>query len=256
MKQFNLSTKNKSILLVALGVVILVLVFLFVYQKNMDKVASVEAQSETLENQVKYLQSLQTQVAELEQDSQEKETEMSNYLDKFAPKITLEKSIYYIYMMSVDTEVTVSAIEPGNSATFFEKGNVVEKTEDTANTENTEEQKTSTVKEENEEALNEKKTIDQMTGKMATYKITLSGEYDKVMAALDWVRDHDENMSLGATSFAYDSGTGELAGTMDINFYSMQGNGATYEEPDLTGFKFGEDNVFGTFLKDNDSDED
>lgn len=242
----KLTTKQKQILLFAAAGLLVICTFMFVWTPNLDKVSEIETENTKLENQVQYLQSLQTKVTELEQQSQKKESEMNEYLSCFAPKITLEKCIYYIYMMSLDSEIKVTSIEPGNEEKYFESGQVVA----AANNSQQEEEKNLT-----EEQLKEKKSIDQMVGKRATYKIGIQGAYDNVMSALDWVRDHEENMSLGATTLAYDSGTGELSGTIQIIFYSMLGNGESYKAPDLSGFKFGEDNIFGTFLSDENTDE-
>lgn len=246
MSNFKLTINQKRILLIVASVVLLLCTYMFVYQRNMDTVSEVEAGNSKLENQVNYLQSLQTKVTELEQQSQEKEKEMNDYLECFAPKITLEKCIYYIYMMSVDSEIKVSSIEPGNEEKFFENGKSV-----VAADSSSESQDSKNVQEE----IVEKKKINQMLGKSATYTVGLTGSYDNVMGALDWIRDNDENMSLGATTLAYDSGTGELSGTIEMIFYSMQGNGTTYEAPDLSGFSFGEDNIFGTFLGEGSDDE-
>lgn len=242
----KLTTKQKQILLFIAAGLLIIGTFMFVWTPNLDKVSEIETENTKLENQVRYLESLQTKVTELEQQSQKKESEMNEYLSCFAPKITLEKCIYYIYMLSLDSEIKVTSIEPGNEEKYFESGQIVSD----ANTSNTEQEKNMT-----EEQLKEKKSIDQMVGKRATYKIGIQGPYDNVMAALDWVRDHEENMSLGATTLAYDSGTGELSGTIQIIFYSMLGNGESYKAPDLSGFKFGEDNIFGTFLSDANADD-
>lgn len=250
----KLTTKQKQIILFVAAGLLLVATIFFVWSPNSDKVSEIETENSKLENQVHYLESLQTRVTELEQQSQEKEKEMNDYLSCFAPKITLEKSIYYIYMMSIDSEIKVTSIEPGNEEKFFENGqSVSDATTNSSNSGANDSEKTTVEIQEKE-----KKPINQMIGKRATYTVGVQGAYDNVMSALDWVRDHDENMSLGATTLAYDSGTGELAGTIQVVFYSMLGNGVEYEAPDLSGFKFGEDNIFGTFLSDNseESDED
>lgn len=244
----KLTTKQKQIILFIAAGLLVICTFMFVWTPNLDKVSGIENENAKLENQVQYLQSLQTKVTELEQQSQKKESEMNEYLSCFAPKITLEKCIYYIYMMSIDSEVKVTSIEPGNEEKYFEGGQVVAAAN--ANSSQQEQEKNMT-----EEQLKEKKSIDQMVGKRATYKIGIQGPYDNVMSALDWVRDHEENMSLGATTLAYDSGTGELSGSIQIIFYSMLGNGESYKAPDLSGFKFGEDNIFGTFLSDANADD-
>lgn len=244
----NLTTKQKQIIMFILAGLLVVATFFFVWKPNAEKVSTINGENSKLENQVHYLESLQTKVTELEQESQEKEKEMNEYLSCFAPKITLEKSIYYIYMMSIDSEISVTSIEPGNEEKFFENGQMVS---DATSANGNGANKDASDKTMTKEQLKEKKPINQMAGKRAIYSVGVQGAYDNVMSALDWIRDHDENMSLGATTLAYDSGTGELSGKIEIVFYSMFGNGIEYEAPDLSGFKFGEDNIFGTFLADN-----
>ena len=54
---------------------------------------------------------------------------------------------------------------------------------------------------------------------------------------------------MGGISLSFDSSTGRLTGTLKVNFYSLNGNGVPYEEPDISGIVIGNKDVFGTFKK-------
>ena len=47
----------------------------------------------------------------------------------------------------------------------------------------------------------------------------------------------------------HDNSTGKLSGTILVHFFSLNGNGKAYVEPDISGIILGNEDVFGTFKK-------
>jgi hypothetical protein len=54
-------------------------------------------------------------------------------------------------------------------------------------------------------------------------------------------------MNISDLTAAFDSTTGNLAGTMTIHLYAVNGTGKKYLEPQIAGLDIGTDNIFGTF---------
>ena len=67
------------------------------------------------------------------------------------------------------------------------------------------------------------------------------------MDALDWISENKEHMSVGPLEFVFDPSTGKLTGTITVNYYSINGNGVAYVEPDISGIVIGQKDVFGSF---------
>ncbi len=56
----------------------------------------------------------------------------------------------------------------------------------------------------------------------------------------------DSEYNLGVSTMTYSkAGDGALSGSMEVSFYSMTGNGKTYEKPDMTPYLQGTGNIFG-----------
>ena len=56
----------------------------------------------------------------------------------------------------------------------------------------------------------------------------------------------DSEYNIGISNISYSKGGGgKLSGSMELSFYSMIGNGATYEKPDMTPYLQGTGNIFG-----------
>lgn len=244
----SLSPERKKILYLVGAILIIVLTYFFVYQKNMDRVLDYEMQNSKLTNRVQYLQSLQPQVTELEAATEVKTEKIEEYTQGFAPVLTQEKAIYHIYSMSISSNVRVTSVEVGNTVDFYKSAQVgkIENAETQATNEQNSQESGNETAQPEETDTDTKLPLEQMTGSMMTYTVGIEGSYKSIMSAMDWVRKNDEHMSIGATNIAYDSSTGKLTGTMDVNFYAMKGNGKAYEEPPTSGFSFGEKNVFGT----------
>ena len=49
--------------------------------------------------------------------------------------------------------------------------------------------------------------------------------------------------------YRFDNSTGKLSGTILVHFFSLNGNGKAYVEPDISGIILGNEDVFGTFKK-------
>lgn len=91
--------------------------------------------------------------------------------------------------------------------------------------------------------------VNQMVGKVFSYEVEISGSRKQILQAFDWITNHQERMSLSKITLSFDSSNGKLTGTINMNFYCLNGNGVPYEEPDISGIVLGNKDVFGTFKK-------
>ncbi|HAK57481.1 MAG TPA: hypothetical protein DCP06_00725 [Lachnospiraceae bacterium] len=241
-----MSDTAKKALLILAGVLACVLVFFLVYQPNSEEILTLENQTRKLQTEVNRLTGLQAQIQVLRPVADQHEAEMDMYFAEYPSRMTEQKAIYNIYRMMVDTGMRVTSIQPGKDMTFMQGGALV--AEDAA------------VMSENMEAATgagasaeispeTKVPINEIIGKYASYNMAVLGSKSEVMDALDWISENSEHMSVGNIALSFDSGSGKLSGTIAVNFYSMNGNGIAYVEPDTSGIVIGSDDVFGSGVK-------
>ena len=138
-------------------------------------------------------------------------------------------------------------VKPGTEQIFFQKGQLIALSSENGE-ENTEAQK-NTKKSEAELEPEKKVPVNQMVGKVFSYEVEISGSRKQILQAFDWITNHQERMSLSKITLSFDSSNGKLTGTINMNFYCLNGNGVPYEEPDISGIVLGNKDVFGTFKK-------
>lgn len=235
-------TAKKALLIIA-GLLVCVLTYFFVYQPNADEVTSLESESSKLQAEVNRLTSMQVAMEQLRPLAEQHEAEMDLYFAEYPSRMTEQKALYNIYRMMVDTGMRVTSIQPSRDMTFMQRGQIVTIGE-AVMSENTE---AATGPAASAEISPETKVpIPEIIGKYATYQMTIIGKKSEVYDALDWISENFEHMSVGNVALSFDSSTGKLSGTIDVNFYSMNGNGIAYVEPDISGIDLGSEDIFGT----------
>ena len=222
--------------------------FLFVFQKNMEKIKKLDSDSDSKSSQVEYLSNLQILVNEMKETTEKSQKETLTNTQKYPCKMTQQKAISNIYNMSVASGVRLRAIRPSAEKTFFKDGKflqISEEEETTTEGEGSENTELSEV----EKNPEHKVSVLEMVGKITSYEVEMTGTRKQILKAFDWVSKNSEPMSMSAINLTFDNSTGKLTGSIALNFYSLNGNGKPYEEPDISSIVLGNEDVFGTFKK-------
>lgn len=243
----GLTIGQKRLILILAGFLIFIGTFLLVFQKNMNRVSTLDADTAEKSNQVDFLSNLQILVNEMKETTEQKQKEISSYTQEYPCKMTQPKALSNIYQMSVKSGIRLKSISPGTEQTFFKNGEFIElsQDEDTSTSGEAEDTELS----EAEKNPEKKFPVNEMVGKVTDYEIELTGTRKQILKAFDWISENPEHMALSAISLSFDSSTGKLSGTIVVNFFCLNGNGKTYEEPDISGIIIGNEDVFGTFKK-------
>lgn len=242
----GLTTTHKRLIFILSGLLIFLLTFFLLFQKNMEKVKKLESSNVELQGQIEFLSNLQIQVNKMKESSEQKQKEIEKYSQEFPCKMTQQKVISNLYHLWVDSGMELRSIKPGSEQTFFKDGKYLSLSEEGEGS-NTEAQNTEISEvEKNPES---KVPFNQMVGKVTSYDVEVSGTRKQVLKAFDWISNNPEHMSLSGISLSFDTSTGKLTGTIVVNFYSLNGNGVPYEEPDISSIILGNEDVFGTFKK-------
>ena len=248
MMKNGLTTVQKRLILIFGGLLLLLGTVIFVYQRNTDQADRLETDSTQKKNQVNYLSDLQTRVNEMNASQEKRQKEIQKKSQSYPCKMTQQKAISNIYKMSVASGVRLRAIRPQADKIFFKDGKFVVTTgssEDAGDSSESEESVLSDV----EKNPEKKVSVTEMVGKVSPYEIELTGTKKQILKAIDWVAKNAEPMSVVSINLTFDNSTGKLSGTILVHFFSLNGNGKAYVEPDISGIILGNEDVFGTFKK-------
>ena len=197
-------------------------------------------------SQVEYLSNLQILVNEMQQTTEKAQQETLTNTQKYPCKMTQQKAISNIYELSVASGVRLRAISPTAERTFYKDGKFLQLSgEETAEEGEAEGTELSEV----EKNPEQKVSVMKMVGKVSCYEVELTGSRKQILEAFDWISGNKEPMSISAINLTFDNSTGKLTGTIAVNFFSLNGNGKPYEEPDISSIVLGNEDVFGTFKK-------
>lgn len=197
-------------------------------------------------SQVEYLSNLQILVNEMQQTTEKAQQETLTNTQKYPCKMTQQKAISNIYKLSVASGVRLRAISPTAERTFYKDGKFLQLSgEETAEEGEAEGTELSEVEKNPEQRV----SVMKMVGKVSCYEVELTGSRKQILKAFDWISGNKEPMSISAINLTFDNSTGKLTGTIAVNFFSLNGNGKPYEEPDISSIILGNKDVFGTFKK-------
>ena len=261
MMKNGLTTVQKRLILILGGLLILLGTVIFVFQRNMKQANRLKTDSGQKMNEVNYLSDLQIRVNEMNASQAKTQKEIQKKSQTYPCKMTQQKAISNIYKMSVASGVRLRAIRPQADKTFFKDGKfivttgmkrlkrlkvVTPLTGDDAEQSTESEETTLSDVEKNPE---KKVSVMKMVGKASPYEIELTGTKKQILKAIDWVAKNEEPMSVVSINLTFDNSTGKLSGTILVHFFSLNGNGKAYVEPDISGIILGNEDVFGTFKK-------
>lgn len=232
----NLSSTAKKVIIIAAGALVLLLAIFLVFRPNLDKKATLENEIKDINNQIMYLQGLESICAELRENSDELLAETEDILHRFPASMPQEKVYYEIHKMIKETGVSVSSVSVSEPTSIYTGTNYV-------------------VPEEGAETPEEGETeftepsINDMVGNAVDCTFPLSGTEKQIMNTIEWFDDHEEFTSLSNVSLSFDSTTGQLSGSMTAQFYSLEGMGRVSDSLSIPGIGLGNPNIFGTFNK-------
>lgn len=236
----KLTLTQMRVLLLLGALLLIVLTYFLVFQKNMERADEYDSMTRTENERILYLTELEKKADSLEIYTSLYTGDIDNFIRSFPVKMTQQKSIYLIYNMMIDTDITIESVVPGSAVPFYYKGQVLD---------DASQQNQAQVDYANGEPMSEITVVDmeEMIGSVASYTMNVSGTTKQIFNALDWIRNSEEKMSVGNVSLRFDSSSGQLKGTIGVNFYCMLGNGVPYKEPDVSIFEYGMKKLFGEF---------
>lgn len=266
------STRDKKILLMFLGVFCLAAAYLFVYKPQMEEVEAIEMQNESLQNRLNELLAMANDRAFYEDEIRRMNAEIRSYCDTFPAAVKAEDGILLANRMEKKIDMQISNVGLGERELLSTIGGGAEAPREVVPDQNLM-QRTgqATMDQINEiEGTNEELAVgkvDELTNleeeiteflydvtwNPALYRnqntLQFVTDYKGLKHAIKYLNTQTGRMTVDNVSASFDPETGNLSGSMVVNLYSMSNTGAEYQTPNAGNVRLGTKNIFGTIEK-------
>ena len=256
----NISNREKRLLLMLFGVLLLVISYVAVFSPQMDAASEISTQNDTLNSRLNELLGMAAKKDYYQRETQNMQEQIDKYCEQFPADIKEEDGIVLAQNIEKASGITIDTVGTGVRLMVSEDGTVNE--EDTSDQQTLSEQDNAATKaqvdqiEGNTEASTEtqQQTADALVEDTPTLYRTqdtfnFTGSYENLKKAVTYINGQTGRMTVDSITMSFDSGTGGLTGTITVNIYSMSGIGNQYSEPDAGTSTYGKKNLFGTLEK-------
>lgn len=241
--KMTISEKDKRLLFLLFSLIFVACSYFFVYLPNLKKAEVINTENETLQAKLNELTTMAAKEGDVKTQTQEMTNKIGELELEFPAQINTEDVIITLNDIEETAQIKITSAEfTMNQVLSTPVAEPVPQTTPDATTESTPATNTATA------TGDQGKTADTtaLTGYKTSVIVSFQATYDGLKKTIDYVSNNKNRMVINDLSTAYDSTTGNLSGTMTINFYSVSGMNKEYSAPNVPGIETGVDNIFGT----------
>jgi len=247
----KIGKKELAMLCAALGVIFLVAAILF--GNNLaTQTETLEAENETLAQEVAYLQDLKDHEEEYLAESARMNQEMEEIKEQFPAGIRPETQIMYSNGLESRFDVLIENIDmPGTNVVYVENTATAPVADTTAATEDTLDEGADASADTSASAGN---AIASAATSIVLYNsptsIDFLSSYKGIKDTIRYINEDHDRKSIEGFTLSLNTETGNLQGTIDVNMYALDGTGKEYQAPVVTGVTDGKNQIIsgGTVL--------
>lgn len=224
----SLSDRDKKLLYIAGAVLVLVLAYVFGFQKMQEKRLDLENENVTLEAEVKRLTGMVAGKAQVIADTQEYKNAVEDTLKEYPAEVRTQTIIAYFEDMEKEIRsLNVESETFTMNQIFFQNGASVVDAASTASTDTTGDTK-------NQETASTGGCIGYRSDVVATFK----GSCDTLKKVIDFVNKSKKRVTISELSVSNEKGEANLQCSMTISMYSVAGvdkeyRDEEYSDPDI-----------------------
>lgn len=248
----KISKRDKQILLIFLGVVLIFVAYYFVFLPNQEKINAIALENQALEQKVLEMEQLDAQKEHFKSEISRMTEEMNVIYDDFQVDFRSEDAFMLGRGMEENADNTwVTAIGIENPEVIYDPmaASVEQPTGDT----------TSVAATGGDTATAAVGTADGDFARPVLYtkriEISQSCTSQGLKDLITYITENTDKMSIDSLSVSYDITTGILNGTTNVSVYLLQGTEKAYTPWVIPNVSTGTSNIFGTIeLPSNTSD--
>lgn len=234
----KLKKSDVNILIMLLGILIPVAIYFFVYTSFTEKTAAMNADNETLQTEVDYLQDLADHKQQYIDDTAAMQIQIDEIKSRFPAEYKPEDDIMYIIGVENDYGAEIPTIAMGTSSMI----------EVAAAAEETAEAPAEGAEATTDDAAGD--TVDTTTPAISLYQtpisVSMQSSYRSLKDIVTYINTDTDRKSIDSLSVVFDTETGLLASTMAFNAYSLTGTEKEYAAPQVSGVFYGTSDIFNT----------
>lgn len=234
----KLKKSDVNILIMLLGILIPVAIYFFVYTSFTEKTAAMNADNETLQTEVDYLQDLADHKQQYIDDTAAMQIQIDEIKSRFPAEYKPEDDIMYIIGVENDYGAEIPTIAMGTSSMI----EVAVAAEETA------EAPAEGAEATTDDAAGD--TVDTTTPAISLYQtpisVSMQSSYRSLKDIVTYINTDTDRKSIDSLSVVFDTETGLLASTMAFNAYSLTGTEKEYAAPQVSGVFYGTSDIFNT----------
>ena len=233
----KLKKSDVNILIMLLGILIPVAIYFFVYTSFTEKTAAMNADNETLQTEVDYLQDLADHKQQYIDDTAAMQIQIDEIKSRFPAEYKPEDDIMYIIGVENDYGAEIPTIAMGTSS-IIEVATAAEETAEAP----------AEGAEATDDAAGD--TVDTTTPAISLYQtpisVSMQSSYRSLKDIVTYINTDTDRKSIDSLSVVFDTETGLLASTMAFNAYSLTGTEKEYAAPQVSGVFYGTSDIFNT----------
>ena len=234
----KLKKSDVNILIMLVGILIPVAIYFFVYTSFTEKTAAMNADNETLQTEVDYLQDLADHKQQYIDDTAAMQIQIDEIKSRFPAEYKPEDDIMYIIGVENDYGAEIPTIAMGTSSMI----------EVAAADEETAEAPAEGAEATTDDAAGD--TVDTTTPAISLYQtpisVSMQSSYRSLKDIVTYINTDTDRKSIDSLSVVFDTETGLLASTMAFNAYSLTGTEKEYAAPQVSGVFYGTSDIFNT----------
>lgn len=262
-----MSARDKKIIIVLIGAVILALSYFLVFQQAQEKRTQLESENAALTQKYQELSQLAAKVEDYKKEITTMNEEMDKALTHYPSYLQIEDTIMDVVTLEKETKTKVSSLSVATpTAVDINTGEAVDEnaantaSTDTASTDGSTTDTTSTDGSTTDTASADGGTTDTAGTDAAAQPATQSAyqlygvESTVVFKAgnkgvkklIEMVAEADNRQKVSSLTLAFNESEGLLDGTLVYDAYFLYGIDKAYESPNIPSMPHGSKNVFGT----------
>lgn len=238
-----------QLLIGAIGVLLVVCTYFFVYTKFNEKSDALETENTSLQSRVTNLEILDQKKADYAQATEEMKQYIVNFENRFPAGILPEDSIMNILHLEESTDTKVASLGFGADTEVPYVAAETAAADTTADPTATTDTTATDTTTDTATASGPVTTDGTQYPDTKLYEVPLSFSiecsYNDFKGLVRYIYNLQERESIRGVSLNYSTDTGELSGNMTMSTYYLQGTDKIYSEPVIPGMEMGVDTIFG-----------
>ncbi|MDO4167141.1 MAG: hypothetical protein Q4D32_07030 [Eubacteriales bacterium] len=224
----SISDRDKKVIYIVAGLVIVALAYFLGFQKMMEQRSTIAAENVTLDQDVKKLQGMVADKAEVENNTEKANTETEKILARYPAEIRTQDVIYQLDLLEKSVKGLLLETESYTmNQVFFMNGAVTEgESQDVA------------------DESGEVATPTGVIGYRSNVSTNFTTNYESLEKIIDFINKNENRMNINSITVSQGEGAKDLTCNMNVNMYSIAGTEKSYEDPAITGVRTGKEGLF------------